>query len=83
METRSVILAELQSVVEEFTPLSFPSEVDDEMSLEPFRLDSIALTSLFMRLEEQFGFIPSGVLQGIAFPKTVGELIEVYESEAA
>ncbi len=82
MEIRRIILAQLQLAVEEFTPLPFPSDVDDDMLLDEFRLDSVAFTNLLVGLEQQLGFIPSGMLRGIAFPETVGEFIEAYESEA-
>lgn len=81
METRTIILTHLQTTVEQFTPLPFPAMIEDEMQLNDFHLDSVAFTSLLVALEQQFGFIPTGILRGIAFPQTIGELITAYEVE--
>lgn len=82
MQIRSIVLSQLQSVTEEFTPLPFPENVHDDILLDTFRLDSIALTSLFVRLEEQLGFIPTMILDNNSIPQTVGELVHAYEVEA-
>lgn len=81
MEIRSIVLAQLTSIVDQFSP--FPIEVHDETLLDELGLDSVAFTSLLVGLERELGFIPSGILQGLLFPETVGELIETYENEAA
>ena len=81
MDIRSIILAQLQTTVEQFSMLPFPTVVDDETVLNDFHLDSVAFTNLLVGLEQQFGFIPMGILRGIAFPQTVGELIAAYEEE--
>lgn len=80
MEIRRTILNQLQSVVEEFTPLPFPDEVDDDTLLDIFWLDSVAFTSLIVRLEEELGFIPETILQEGIIPKTLGELVNLYTS---
>jgi acyl carrier protein len=82
METRPIILNQLQATVEQFSALPFPPVVDDAMVLNDFQLDSVAFTNLLVALEQQFGFIPLGILRGIAFPQTVGELVAAYENEA-
>lgn len=76
-----IVLAHLKTTVETLTPLPFPDDVDAETPLQTFRLDSVAFTSLLVGLEQELGFIPSEILQGIAFPETVGELIEAYANE--
>ena len=76
-----IVLAHLKTTVEALTPLPFPDDVDAETPLQTFRLDSVAFTSLLVGLEQELGFIPSDILQGIAFPETVGELIESYVNE--
>lgn len=81
MDTRSAILAQLKSTVDEFTYIPFPTEVNDEMELDQFGLDSVAFTGLLIGLEEQFGFIPSDIIQSMALPKTFGNLVEAYENE--
>ncbi len=80
MEVREMILTQLKLVVEEFTLLPFPDDVDDEMLLESLRLDSIALTNLFITLEMQLGYIPREITEGIV-PATIGELVKTYEEE--
>lgn len=79
MDIRSVVLQQLKATVDDFTPVAFPSEVDDAMRLNDFMLDSVAYTSLLIGLEGALGFIPMKILQGIAFPETIGELITAYE----
>jgi acyl carrier protein len=80
-EIHDIILTHLRTTVESLTPLPFPDDVDAETPLQTFRLDSVAFTSLLVGLEQAFGFIPSKILQGIAYPQTVGELIEAYVNE--
>lgn len=82
MDTRTIVLGQLQATVEAFTPRPFPPNVKNEKPLNDFHLDSVAFTSLLVALEQQFGFIPIGILRGVAFPQTVGELIAAYEEEA-
>lgn len=83
MDTRSIVMYHLQATVEAFTPLGFPATADDAMLLQEFMLDSVAYTSLLTALEGEFGFIPMGILRGVAFPETIGELIEAYQAESA
>lgn len=77
MNIRQDVLAELQFVVEEFSPMPFPEQIDDDMLLDGFFLDSVALTNLLVRLEERIGFIPSGIRQRTAFPQSIGDLIQL------
>ena len=79
---RNTVLTQLQTIVENFTPLPFPDDVNDDTTLDAFRLDSIAFTTLLVNLEGEVGFIPSNILEGIAFPETVGDLIDAYEKES-
>jgi|JI10StandDraft_1071094.scaffolds.fasta_scaffold395961_2 acyl carrier protein len=81
MEIQAIILQQLQVTVEQFSVLPFPAAVEDEMLLNDFHLDSVAFTNLLVGLEQQLGFIPLGILRGIAFPETIGELIAAYENE--
>lgn len=82
MSIRQVVLAQLKATVETFTPLPFPEDVEERWLLQDFMLDSVAFTSLLTRLEGELGFIPLGILAGIAFPETVGDLIDAYANEA-
>jgi acyl carrier protein len=83
MDIRAIILHQLKAAVEAFTPVSFPDNVSDEMFLDDFWLDSIAFTSLLSALEADLGFIPIGILTGVSFPQTIGELVKAYEDEAS
>lgn len=82
MQIREIVLHHLAAVVEEKSPLPFPEDASDEMSLDDFWLDSIAFTSLVTGIEAELGFIPLPILNGIEFPRTIGELIQAYEDEA-
>ena len=62
MNIREIVLRDLAAVVTERSPLPFPAEVDDEMLLEDFWLDSIAFTALVTGIEAEVGFIPSRYL---------------------
>lgn len=81
MDIRTTILNQLARVVTESSPLPFPQAVCDSMMLNDFYLDSVAFTSLLTGIEGEVGFIPSGILEGTAFPRTIGELIKAYEDE--
>ncbi len=81
MDIRQIIITHLAAIVEENSPLPFPNPVPDDTRLEDFWLDSIAFTSLFVAIEEEVDFIPADILKGVAFPQTIGELVEMYETE--
>jgi acyl carrier protein len=83
MDIRNIVLQQLKATVERFTSFPFPNEVDDSFLLRDFMLDSIAYTSLLVKLEGELGFIPLGILSGTAYPETIGELINAYAAEAA
>ena len=83
MNIREMVLTHLAAVVTERSPLPFPVEVDDEMLLDDFWLDSIAFTALVTGIEGEVGFIPREILKGVSFPETIADLIEAYEFEAA
>jgi hypothetical protein len=71
----------LAATVEEHSPLPFPEEIDEEMPLKEFWLDSVAFAGLLTAIEGEVGYIPSTILGGVAFPETIGELIVAYEQE--
>lgn len=81
MEMQHIVMSQLRRVVQEFTPYTMPSDVQHEMLLSDFQLDSLAFTSLLARLEQQLGVVPMGILRGTDFPQTIGELVTAYESE--
>ena len=83
MNLREIILTQLAVVVEEHSSLPFPDLISDDIRLEDFWLDSIAYTSLLTAIEHEVGFIPTKILKGVAFPETIGELVEMYESQAS
>lgn len=82
MQIREVVLKYLAVVVEENSPLPFTEQIEEEMLLEDFWLDSIAFTSLVTGIESEVGFIPLAILKGTDFPRTIGELVQMYENEA-
>lgn len=80
---RDVILKHLAATVAEHSPLPFPEEIEEEMLLKDFWLDSVAFFGMLTAIEGEVGFIPEGILRGVAFPETIGELIAAYEPEGA
>ena len=54
----------------------------DETRLADLWLDSVAYTDLISRLEEAVDYIPTVILEGAFYPKTIGELVSIYESAA-
>lgn len=52
----------------------------DSMPLSETGLDSLGFAVLVARLEDQLGFDPFLNLNNPIFPRTVGELVETYES---
>jgi len=83
MSIRKIVLNHLAAVVEANSPLPFPEDVSDEMFLDDFWLDSISFTNLLIAIEAELGFIPIGILTGASFPRTIGELVKLYEEEAS
>jgi hypothetical protein len=81
MDIRTIVLKQLALIVAEYSPLPFPEDVSDDMMLDEFWLDSVAFTSLLTGIET--GFIPNQILRGIAFPRTIGELVQSYVDEAS
>lgn len=81
MQIREIVLKHLAVVVAENSPLPFPDEVSDDMFIDDFWLDSIAFMSLITNIETELGFMPLAILEGVAFPRTIGELIQAYTDE--
>ncbi len=80
---RDVVLKHLAATVAKHSPLPFPDEIDEAMSLKDFWLDSVAFFSMLTAIEAQVGFIPKDMLAGVAFPETIGELIAAYELDGS
>ena len=78
MSIREIVLQELATLVEEFSPMPFPDDVTDETQLDEFWLDSVAFMTLITNLEERLGMIPPAIMQGEFIPKTVGEFVAMY-----
>ena len=78
MNIREIILQELATLVEEFSPLPFPDDVTDETRLDEFWLDSVAFVALLTNLEEKLGILPPAIAQGEVHPKTVGDFVSIY-----
>ena len=79
MTLREIIIKQLASIVEEYSPVPFPNDVSDDALFDDFWLDSVAYVSLTSRLETELGIVPEEIVSGVAFPETVGEFVELYE----
>ena len=80
MNISNTILTQLQDMLANHQAAP---QIDAETYMDELQLDSVAFTGLLAKLEAEIGFIPTEMLQGLTFPETVGELIAMYESEAA
>ena len=79
MNIREVVMKVLGSVVEQYSPVPFPEEVDDDTMLDEFWLDSVAFAALISGMEEALGFVPDAILEGAFYPETFGEFVTLYE----
>jgi hypothetical protein len=78
MSTRSLVLEQIQIVAAEQKRTLRP--LDDDLPLLESGLDSLAFAILVARLEDLAGVDPFSGAGEIRFPRTVGELIELYDS---
>jgi acyl carrier protein len=80
MTTRSTISALFQDVAREqgrqLAPLS------DDLKLLQSGLDSLSFALIVARLEDALGFDPFDTDQGLSFPVTFGDFVNLYESRA-
>ena len=79
MNIRKIVLARLEQAVAEHSPMPFPEQIDDDIELDIFGLDSLAFMELLTSIEKEVGFIPRAILEGDLYPETFGELISAYD----
>ena len=79
MNIRNIVLARLEQAVAEHSPMPFPEQIDDDIELDIFGLDSLAFMELLTSIEKEVGFIPRAILEGDLYPETFGELISAYD----
>lgn len=82
MEIRTVVLDQLAVTVAEASPVPFPADVPDAMMLDEFWLDSLAFAQLLTRIETALGCVPLTFVEETEFPRTVGDLVKVYQVKA-
>ena len=81
MNIRNIVLNRLEEAVNEHSPMIFPEEIDDDIELDIFGLDSLAFMGLLTGIEKDVGYIPRAILEGDLYPKTLGELVSAYETD--
>ena len=60
MNIRNIVLARLEQAVAEHSPMPFPEQIDDDIELDIFGLDSLAFMELLTSIEKEVGFIGLG-----------------------
>ena len=81
MNIRNIVLNRLEKAVAEHSPMTFPKEIDDDIELDMFGLDSLAFMGLLTSIEKDIGYIPRAILEGDRYPETFGELVSAYETD--
>ena len=81
MDIRKIVLNKLEQAVVEHSPMPFPDEMDDDIELDMFGLDSLAFMGLLTSIEKDIGYIPRAILEGDLYPETFGELVSAYETD--
>ena len=79
MDIRKIVLVRLKQAVAEYSPMPFPKEIDDDLELDIFGLDSLAFMGLLTSIEKDLGYIPRAILEGDLYPETFGELVSAYD----
>ena len=80
MDIRKIVLVRLEQAVIEHSPMPVPEEMDDDVELDIFGLDSLAFMGLLTSIEKDIGYIPRAILEGDLYPETLGELVSAYET---
>ena len=78
MTVRTDILDQIEIVAQESNKVLAP--LTDDTPLLESGLDSLAIAILVANLEDRLGVDPFSVGDGMEIPKTVGDLIRVYEN---
>ena len=76
MDIRQTILSEMQNIAashdRDLAPLT------DDLLLIDSGFDSLCFAILVARLEDELGIDPFSSAEGVAFPVTLGDMIELY-----
>ena len=83
MNIRNIVFARLEQAVAEHSPMPFPEEMDDDVELDMFGLDSLAFMGLLTGIEKDVGYIPRVILEGDLYPETFGELVSAYDTDGS
>jgi acyl carrier protein len=78
MSTRSVIVAEFQTVAREHDRTLAP--LTDDLALMECGLDSLGFAVIVARLEDSLGVDPFSSDEDLQFPVTFGDFVGAYES---
>jgi acyl carrier protein len=81
MSVKSTIISAMKQIAEEqrvILPL-----LHDDLSLHETGFDSLAFAILVARLEDDLGIDPFTISDEVAFPRTVGDFVRVYENVPA
>jgi acyl carrier protein len=81
MSVREIVLEEIQKVAGEQE--KFLAPLTDGLALQDSGLDSLCFAILVSRLEDRTGRDPFSSIEEVRFPRTVGELIALYEEVLA
>lgn len=82
MNIRDVVVKHFAAIVAEHSPVPCPEHVTDDLLLEEFWLDSVALVAFIARLEQELGYVPPAVVEGAFYPETIGEFVALYADAA-
>ncbi|MEM7531676.1 MAG: hypothetical protein AAF639_05855 [Chloroflexota bacterium] len=82
MDIREIVKNELAAVVAEKSPVPFPDDIEDDALLDEFWLDSVVFTAMITSISQQVGYTPTDIVEGVFFPTTFGELVDVYQNNA-
>jgi aryl carrier-like protein len=81
VSVRSIILLQIEQIAREHRKQLAP--LHDELALLDSGLDSMCFAILLARLEDQLGSDPLTDSDNVAFPVTLGGLVELYENAAS
>ena len=77
MDTRTVIVGEIETVAQEQARRLAP--LADDLVLLDSGLDSLCFAILVARLEDALGFDPFAEAEDFAFPVTLGDFVRFYD----
>jgi len=81
MDTKATIIAQIKQIAQEMAIQDLPA-LKEDLVLTDSGLDSLAIAILVTRLEDTLGVDPFTDSDGISYPVTLGDLIQLYENSA-